>query len=696
MNDFLPVTREELEGRGAAQADFVLVSGDPYIDHPSFGTAIIGRLLERLGYAVAVLPQPDWRSQESFKVFGRPRLGFLITAGSVDSMVANYTAAKHKRRKDSLAPGGKTGLRPDRALIVYANGCRAAYKDVPIILGGIEASLRRFAHYDYWDDRVRRSVLLDAKADLLIYGMGERAITETAAALNDGFAARDIIWIPGTVVRARREALTAETIFLPSYQELIDSQQDSERHSRKSSTENACIQESDGAKSLYQPPCIQESAGAKSLYQPPCIQESAGTKSLYQPACIQESDGAKSRLESPINKFDAYAKSFVLQYDNAEHLGSKPLAEEYDDGYFVVQNPPQPPLTPEALDDVYDLPFCYDQHPIYQNEKDTIPALHEIQFSITHVRGCFGNCAFCAITAHQGRIPTGRSKDSVLREAKKLATLPTFKGYIHDVGGPTANLRGPACAKQRTRGSCTRRDCLFPAPCKNLNTDHREYTEILKAVRGIPGVKKVFVRSGIRYDYLLADKKNGNAFLKELVQWHVSGILKIAPEHVSDKVLACMRKPSIQDYEKFSELFRRADDARMIHASRKGDELYSGDHRNPKPQYLLPYFISAHPGSTLQDAEQLLQYLKRRGEFVPDQIQDFYPTPGTLATCIYYTGKDPFTGESVYVPGKDNRNGDERQLQRALLHERKPQNQSRAVRAREIIKRTSPHDQRKK
>ncbi|MDR1778986.1 MAG: YgiQ family radical SAM protein [Clostridiales Family XIII bacterium] len=602
IDNFLTCTSEEMRERGLDCVDFVLVSGDPYIDHPSFGTAIIGRLLESRGYSVAVLAQPDWTDADAFKRFGRPRLGFLITAGSVDSMVANYTAAKHKRRKDSLSPGGQTGRRPDRALIVYTNGCKAAFPGCPVILGGIEASLRRLAHYDYWSDKVRRSVLLDSKADILVYGMGERAIVEVADALADGFAARDITWIAGTAFRAREETLPADALPLPAFADV------------------------------------------------------AG-------------DFAEAK--------EAYCRSYVLQYENGEHIGSRPLAEAYEGGIYVLQNPPQAPLSRKELDNVYALPFCYDQHPVYSQEGCEIPALHEIRFSIAHVRGCFGNCAFCAITAHQGRIPTARSRESVVAEAEKMASLPGFYGYIHDVGGPTANIRGAACAAQEKRGSCKQRDCLWPQPCKNLRADHTEYTQLLRAVRGVPGVKKAFVRSGIRYDLVLADGKGGPAFLKELVGYHVSGILKTAPEHVNAQTLACMRKPGPEVYERFEARFNEAEAARQAEAQKAGGKC--------SPQYLLPYYISAHPGCDLASAAELTDHLKAHG-FVPDQIQDFYPTPGTLATCMYHTGMDPFTGAPVYVPGKNPAVPGERALQRALLHEHKKENKPRAAKARRMLK----------
>ncbi|MDR2156152.1 MAG: YgiQ family radical SAM protein [Clostridiales Family XIII bacterium] len=633
MNDFLPVTAHEVARRGWNAPDFVLVSGDPYIDHPSFGTALIGRLLADRGYKIAVLPQPNWRDTKDFKRFGEPRLGFLITSGSVDSMVANYTANKNRRRRDSLAPGGKTGMRPDRALIVYANRCREAYKGKPVILGGIEASLRRLAHYDYWDDKVRRSVLLDAKADILVYGMGELAITEIADALNAGFRARDVTWVRGTVVRHRGTP-------------------------------------PDGAQELPSWEALTGQAGARS-HRP----ENGGETRANMPGA---GDAENSGAPGDAERKAAYNRGFVIRYDNND-IGASILVEQYGDDHWILQNPPQPPLTARELDAVYALPFAYDQHPIYDNGKDAIPALREIQFSIAHVRGCFGNCAFCAITYHQGRTPTGRSHESVLREAALLTKLPAFKGYIHDVGGPTANFRGPACARQTASGSCKRRDCLYPRPCKHLRIDHADYLELLRKIRAVPGVKKAFIRSGIRYDYVLADKKTGDRFIDTLVRKHVSGMLKIAPEHVVPHVLKCMRKPDRESFEIFAGKFRGADERAM----KKSDGQGGIPPRNP--QYLIPYFISAHPGCTPEDAFALASYIESHGGFVPDQVQDFYPTPGTLATCMYYTGSDPFTGERMHVPGRDPALPDERTLQRALLHHRKPEHRASVAKALKLL-----------
>lgn len=572
--------------RGWEQPDFVLVTGDAYVDHPSFGTAIIGRVLEDAGFKVAILAQPQWKNSDDFKRFGKPRLGFLINSGTVDSMVANYTASKKKRRTDSLTPGGQNTRRPDRSVIVYTNRAKEAYKNIPVIIGGIEASLRRLSHYDYWDNKVRRSILLDSKADLLIYGMGERAIVEIAQAMNDGFEARDINWIKGTVVR-------------------------------ESDNPSDFINSMDG---------------------------------IILPSFDATSDKT--------NKTN-FLESYKIQYENNDHISGKPLYEKYSDKLYVKQNIPQEPLTTEELDKIYELPFTYEAHPMYKG-KGIIPALHEIKFSIAANRGCFGNCSFCAITNHQGRVVTGRSKDSVIREAKLMTGLKDFKGYIHDVGGPTANFRKPACNKQTSVkagvGTCMHRDCLYPEPCPNLDIDHSEYLDILRSVRELPEVKKVFIRSGIRYDYVVADKKTN--FMKELCKHHVSGTLKVAPEHISPSVLKAMRKPGKNIYEDFRKKY------------------FEENKRLEKEQYLIPYFISSHPGATMNDAIELAVYLKETG-FVPDQVQDFYPTPGTLATAIYYAGRDPLTGENVYVP----KDVDERKMQRALLQFNKKENKSLVLKA---------------
>lgn len=579
---FLPVTTKEMKEKGWQQADFVLVTGDAYVDHHSFGTAIIGRLLERYGYKVAVLPQPDYKSAEDFQRFGKPRLGFLINSGVVDSMVNNYSVFKHRRKTDEYAPGGKAGNRPDRAVIVYANRAKEAYKDVPVIIGGIEASLRRLGHYDYWSDKVRRSILLDSKADLLIYGMGERAVIEIAEALDSGIAARDITWVRGTCYRAKDLA-------------------------------------------------IAEGAGEGSLKILPSFDEISADK-------------------------EAYARSFALQFKNNDSISAVALAEKYTDTVYVIQNPPQPPLEREELDDVYALPFENEWHPMY-NEMGGVPAFKEIKFSVVSSRGCFGGCSFCALTYHQGRQVRSRSKESIVAEVKQLAEKKDFKGYIHDVGGPTANFRQPACKKQLKSGVCTHKDCLYPAVCSNMEVDHSDYLNLLRAVRQVKGVKKVFIRSGIRYDYLMADPRC-DAFIDELCRYHVSGTLKVAPEHISDRVLYYMRKPSAKVFLEFDKKYKQA------------------NKRLGKKQYLIPYLISSHPGSTLEDAVEMALFLKEYG-FVPDQVQDFYPTPGTLSTCMYYTEMDPLTMQPVYVA----KNMEEKRMQRALIHYNKKENKDLVMKA---------------
>lgn len=564
---FLPVTEKEMKERGWRQPDFVMVTGDAYVDHPSFGTAIISRLLERFCYNVCILAQPDWRSADDFRRFGKPRLGFLISSGSVDSMVNNYSVFKRRRKEDRYSPGGRAGMRPDRAVTVYCNRAREAYPGVPVIIGGLEASLRRLGHYDYWDDAVRRSVLIDSRADILIYGMGERAVIEIAEALDSGIEARDITWIRGTCVRS--EEPVSGALMLPSFREIQ-------------------------------------------------------------------------------NDREAYCRSFMMQYRNHDSINAVTLCEQYDRHLFVVQNPPQPPLEREELDDVYELPYERACHPMYEKQGG-VPATDEVRFSIVSSRGCFGGCAFCAITFHQGRQVRSRSVDSIVREAGLLTKLPDFKGYIHDVGGPTANFRMPACRKQLGDGVCPDRDCLFPRPCPNMDVSHKEYLEVLRAVRAVPGVKKVFIRSGIRFDYVMAD--SDRTFLEELCRFHVSGTLKVAPEHVVPEVLSYMRKPDIRVFEEFCR------------------EYFAINRRIGKEQYLIPYLISSHPGCTLDDAVDLALYLKKTG-FVPDQVQDFYPTPGTLATCMYYTEMDPMTMEPVYVA----KTMKEKKYQRALMHFNKPYN----------------------
>ncbi|MGN0711321.1 MAG: YgiQ family radical SAM protein [Anaerovoracaceae bacterium] len=566
---FLPVTIDECKERGWEQPDFVLVTGDAYIDHPSFGTAIISRLLERYGYKVAILAQPDWNSKTDFMRFGRPRLGFLINAGNVDSMVNHYSVFKHKRKTDAYTAGGKAGKRPNRAVIVYSNRAREAYKDVPVIIGGIEASLRRLGHYDYWDDKVRKSILLDSKADILIYGMGERAVLEVAEALDSGIEAKDITWIRGTCIRSKEIYMDEDTVMLPSFKEI------------------------------------------------------SGDKR-------------------------AYAESFAIQYKNNDFITAKRLVEPYENGIYVVQNPPQEPLSTEELDDVYELPYMRTYHPSYEAEGG-VPAIKEVEFSIVSSRGCFGGCAFCALTFHQGRQVRGRSRTSIVEEGRKLTKLKGFKGYIHDVGGPTANFRRAACDKQLTKGVCREKDCLYPGVCSQMIVDHKEYLGILRELRNLEGVKKVFIRSGIRFDYVMADKSD--EFLRELCRHHISGVLKVAPEHVSDRVLSYMHKPEKKVFEEFSKKYRKIN-----------REL-------GMKQYLIPYLISSHPGSTLEDAVELAEFLSDNG-FVPDQVQDFYPTPGTLATAMYYTELDPLTMKRVYVA----KSMEEKKMQRALIHFNKPEN----------------------
>lgn len=569
MQDFLPVTREEMKKRGWEQVDFVYVSGDAYVDHPSFGAAIIGRLLESRGYRVGMIPQPDWRKKESIQVFGRPRLGFLVTAGNMDSMVNHYTVSKKHRQKDAYSPGGQMGLRPDRAVVVYSNLIRQSYKDSPVILGGIEASLRRMAHYDYWENKVKHSILIDSGADLISYGMGEHSILEIAEALDSGIPIEEITYIAGTVYRTKDLLRAYEPIILPSFEEV---------------KENKAV----------------------------------------------------------------YAESFATQYRNTDPFTAKAMAESYGNRGYVIQNPPAMPLSTLEMDDVYDLPFTGEYHPMYK-KKGGIPALEEIKFSLTSNRGCFGGCNFCALTFHQGRILQTRSHDSIIREAVKMTKAPDFKGYIHDVGGPTADFRHPSCKKQLTKGVCQNRQCLFPTPCKNLQADHKDYVLLLRKLRDIPGVKKVFVRSGVRFDYVLADPDK--TFLRELVKYHVSGQLRVAPEHVSDQVLHYMGKPSHQVYLRFLEEFDKA------------------DKQAQKDQYAIPYFMSSHPGCTMKEAVKLAEYVRDLG-YTPEQVQDFYPTPSTLSTCMYYTGIHPITKEKVYVP----KNPHEKAIQRALMQYKNPAN----------------------
>ena len=564
--EFLPVTRAEMEERGIWQPDFVYISGDAYVDHPSFGAAIITRLLESRGYSVCIISQPDWRKKESISVFGEPRLAFLVSAGNMDSMVNHYTVAKKHRRQDSYSPGGQMGLRPDRAVTVYGNLIRQTYKDTPVILGGIEASLRRLAHYDYWSDSMKRSVLMDSGADLISYGMGEHSILEIAEALDKGIPVSSITFVPGTVYKAKK---APEGILLPSFEALSA-------------------------------------------------------------------------------KKEAYAESFRIQYENTDPFTGKVMAESYGTKGFVVQNPPAKPLTQKEMDEVYDLPYMGTYHPMYEKQ-GKIPAIEEIQFSITSNRGCFGGCNFCALAFHQGRIVQTRSHESILREAESYREKPDFKGYIHDVGGPTADFRHPSCKKQMTKGICTNRQCLFPKPCKNLEADHRDYLELLRKLRHLPGIKKVFIRSGIRFDYVNADPSP--EFLNELAAYHVSGQLRVAPEHVSDQVLYYMGKPEHKVYEEFLKKFQRANE------------------KSGKRQFVVPYLMSSHPGCTIKEAVKLAEYVRDMG-FMPEQVQDFYPTPSTMSTCMYYTGLDPRTGEKVYVP----KSAREKAMQRALLQYKNPEN----------------------
>ena len=563
---FLPVTKEEMEARGIWQPDFVYICGDAYVDHPSFGAAIITRLLESRGYSVGMIAQPDWRKKESIAFFGEPRLGFLVSAGNMDSMVNHYTVAKKHRKQDAYSPGGKMGLRPDRAVTVYSNLIRQTYKHTPIILGGIEASLRRLAHYDYWSDGMKRSVLMDAGADLISYGMGERSILEIAEALDKGFPVSSITFIPGTVYKTK-EMPKGE--LLPSYEQLCENKK-------------------------------------------------------------------------------AYADSFRIQYENTDAFSGKVLIEDYGNRGYVVQNPPSKPLSQKEMDEVYTLPYARTYHPMYEKQGE-IPAIEEIKFSITSNRGCFGGCNFCALTFHQGRIVQTRSHASIIEEAKSYVTEKDFKGYIHDVGGPTADFRHPACKKQETKGVCTNRQCLFPKPCKNLDTDHKDYLELLRKLRNISGVKKVFIRSGIRFDYVNAD--TSSAFLDELAKYHVSGQLRVAPEHVSDEVLYYMGKPEHAVYQQFLKKFEKA------------------NARSGKKQYVVPYLMSSHPGCTIKEAVKLAEYVRDMG-FMPEQVQDFYPTPSTMSTCMYYTGIDPRTGKKVYVP----KTFKEKAMQRALLQYKNPEN----------------------
>ncbi len=567
--DFLPICREDMERRKIAQFDFVYVIGDAYVDHPSFGHAIISRLLEAYGYTVGIISQPDWRQKGSIAIYGEPRLAFLVSAGNMDSMVNHYSVSKRRREKDSFSPGGVMGRRPDYATVVYGNLIRQTYKKTPILIGGVEASLRRLAHYDYWSGKVKRSILLDSGADILMYGMGERSVIQLAEALDSGLAAGDITFVDGTVYKARRKEDIYDAVFLPGYE--------TARADKKS-----------------------------------------------------------------------YAQSFYTQYCNANPFHGKRLAEEYPNQVYVVQNPPSKPLSQQEMDDVYGLPYMRSYHPSY-GPLGGVPAISEVKFSITSNRGCFGGCSFCALTFHQGRIVQSRSHNSILKEAEILSKDPEFKGYIHDVGGPTADFRHPACKKQMQEGACAGRQCLFPEPCPRLEAGHKDYLALLRKLRGLPGVKKVFIRSGIRFDYVLADPDR--SFLRELCEYHVSGQLKVAPEHISDEVLKYMGKPKAETYRRFAEEYKEM------------------NRRLGKKQYLVPYLMSSHPGSALQEAVELAEFLRDLG-YMPQQVQDFYPTPSTVSSCMYYTGLDPRTMKPVYVA----HNPHEKAMQRALIQYRDPKN----------------------
>lgn len=569
MKQFLPISREDMKARGIEQLDFVYVIGDAYVDHPSFGHAIISRVLEAHGFSVGIISQPDWKDKESISVLGEPRLAFLVTGGNMDSMVNHYSVSKRRREKDSFTPGGVMGRRPDYATVCYCNLIRQTYKKKPIIIGGIEASLRRLAHYDYWSNKVKRSILLDSGADLLLYGMGERSIVEMAEGLASGIDIKDLTYINGSVYKAKSLDTVYDEIMLPSYDEIRESK-------------------------------------------------------------------------------ETYARSFYTQYCNTDPFSAKRLVEPYSNGTYVIQNPPAKPLTTEEMDSVYDLPYMRTYHPSYE-EAGGVPAITEVKFSLVSNRGCYGGCNFCALTFHQGRIIQVRSHESILEEAKTITQDPEFKGYIHDVGGPTANFRAPSCGKQMKYGVCTNRQCLFPKPCQNLEVDHSDYLALLRKLRALPKVKKVFIRSGIRFDYLIYDKDK--TFFRELCEHHVSGQLKVAPEHISDAVLEKMGKPSVDVYNRFRKEYAKI------------------NQQLDKKQYLVPYLMSSHPGSTLKEAIELAEYLRDLG-YMPEQVQDFYPTPSTISTCMYYTGLDPRTMKKVYVA----ENPHEKAMQRALIQYRNPKN----------------------
>lgn len=567
--DFLPISKKDMKKRGWDQCDFVYVIGDAYVDHPSFGHAIISRTLEAFGYKVGIISQPDWKSKESIAKLGKPRLGFLVSGGNMDSMVNHYTVAHKRRQKDSFSPGGQMGLRPDYATICYCNLIKQTYKDVPIIIGGIEASLRRLGHYDYWSDKVKHSILIDSGADIISYGMGERSIVEIADALNSGIDVSDISFIPGTVYKTKSIENLYDYVILPTFDEM-------------------------------------------------------------------STDKKK------------FAQSFNIQYMNTDAITAKVLVEQYKEKLFVVQNPPAMPLTTEEMDRVYGYEYTRNYHPVY-GPMGGIPALEEIKFSLTSNRGCFGSCNFCALTFHEGRVVQIRSHESIIEEAIKMTDDPEFKGYIHDVGGPTADFRQPSCTKQLTKGVCQNRMCLFPGPCKNLKVSHEDYVELLRKLRKLPKVKKVFIRSGIRFDYVMADMDD--TFLTELCENHISGQLRTAPEHVSDNVLKEMGKPSNNVYEGFVNRYNRINE------------------KTGKKQYIVPYLMSSHPGSTMKEAIELAEYVRDIG-YMPEQVQDFYPTPGTVSTCMYHTGLDPRTLKEVYIPKTYH----EKALQRALIQYRNPDN----------------------
>ena len=578
QDNFLPTSKDGLKSRGIDSPDFIYVSGDAYIDHPSFGAAVITRYLESLGYIIGIISQPDWRNTDDIKKLGKPRLGFLVSSGNIDSMVAHYTASKKRRNYDYYSPEGRPGLRPDRAVIVYCNLIRRSYGDIPVIIGGLEASLRRFAHYDYWEDKVRRSILVDSGADILVYGMGEKSIAKIAELLNLGIPVKKITGVKGSVVlrgKSCLEDLKKDYIITGEYDTLKRDKQ-------------------------------------------------------------------------------AYANAFKIQYEENDYINGRIIIEYYGDK-ILIQNPPQSPLEQKQLDKIYELNYARDFHPEYKD----VPAINEVKFSITHTRGCFGGCGFCALAFHQGRSVRSRSIKSVVKEAGIISNMPDFKGYIHDIGGPTANFRKPSCKKQLTEGMCKNRRCLTPEPCKNLEIDHGEYQKLIESVEALPKIKKVFIRSGIRFDYLMLDKsETGGSFFEKIVRDNISGQLKTAPEHISGGVLEIMGKPKNKIYERFCE------------------EYFDLCRKYKKEQYIVPYFMSSHPGSGLNDAIDLALYLKNK-RYSPEQVQDFYPTPGTMSACMFYTEINPFTGKKVYVP----KTYEEKKTQRALLQSGRPENRKIALNA---------------